>query len=112
DNWSEITKQSIFEAWVPYVSDRPLDFFVPRSDDGKEGVITNVIDDRTPLSEHRIVNTMKRRKVIILTSDELCQNYMISDVLVAKIISVKVHQRNQDFYKKYLINDIHPLYVH
>jgi hypothetical protein len=112
DKWDEIQKQGIYEAWVPYVIDKPIDFFVPDPEKDSYGYITSVIDDNTPISEHKILTPMKRRKIVILTSDENCKNRFIPDVTILKIISIKDSVKNQDFYKKYLINDLHPFYVH
>ncbi|EJW13909.1 PemK-like protein [Paenibacillus alvei] len=112
DKWSEICKQGIFEAWVPWVSDRPLEFFIPKHDNPKEGILTDVISDKTEESQQKIITDLKRRKVVVLTSDDQCQDTYFSDVLVAKIVSIKDHHRTQDWYKNYLLNDIHPFYVH
>ncbi|MGG4105252.1 PemK-like protein [Paenibacillus lautus] len=112
DKWSEISKQSIFEAWVPYVSDRPLQFFIPKHGSDNEGYLTDVIADSTNESEHKIVTELKRRRVLILTSDELCKSKTFPDILVAKIVSIKERHREQNWYKNHLVNDTHPLYVH
>jgi len=111
DNWKDIEKQYIFEAWVPFVSDRPLQFFVPREGCEKEGFLTDIIDDNTPSSQHQIVSDLKRRKVVVLTSDELSKSLTFPDVLVAKIITVKEHHRQQDWYRL-LLRDEHPLAVY
>ncbi|OME54071.1 hypothetical protein BSK59_15940 [Paenibacillus odorifer] len=112
DKWSEICKQGIFEAWVPFVSDRPLEFFIPNHDNPKKGTLTDVISDNTQESQQRIITDLKRRKVLILTSDELCKDMMFPDVLVAKIISIKDHHRDKDWYNNLLIKDKHPFYIH
>ncbi|WP_237690735.1 PemK-like protein [Paenibacillus caui] len=111
DQWSEISKQYIFEAWVPFVPDRPLDFFVHNEGSVTEGFITSVIDDRTVYSIHKAVIPLKRRKVVILTADSLCKDKYYPDILVAKIVSIKDHHRDQEWYKL-LVQDKHALFVH
>lgn len=112
DKWSEICKQGIFEAWVPYVSDRPLNFFIPKHGSPNEGFLTDVIADNTFESSQRIVTDLKRRKVLVLTADDLCQDTYFDDILVAKIISIKDRHRQQDWYKNLLLKDKHPFYIH
>ncbi|WP_410514711.1 PemK-like protein [Paenibacillus sp. BR2-3] len=110
DEWSGIQKQNIFEAWVPFVPDRPLDFFVHNEGSENEGFITSIINDTSKLSTHNVVIPLKRRKVVILTSDKLCADIYYPDVLVAKIVTIKDHHCTQDWYKL-LLADKHSLFV-
>lgn len=120
-NWKDIEKQMIFEAWVPYVSDRPLDFFIPFKTDDKnppsalhkrsEGFITDIIEDNSNFSAHLVVTPLKRRKVVILSRDEVCQSYDDDEVLIAKIVSVKKWMRSLPWYSD-LVNGSHQWFVH
>lgn len=109
DNWEEIEKQSIFEAWVPFVAQRELQFYIPNPEKENHGIITGIIDDSSHDSEHFIVSKMKRRKVIVLTKDELCQDVMFPDVLVAKIISIK-DKTSRPY--KLMVENKHPFFIH
>lgn len=111
DNWPTIQKQYIYEAWVPFVTDRPLNFFINNHGSEKEGFLTEFIEDNSISSEHRVLVTLKRRKVLILSSDEQAQNKIQPDVLMAKIVTIKPIQRLQDWYKA-LIKDEHALFVY
>jgi hypothetical protein len=111
DNWHEIERQYIFEALVPFVPERPLDFFVYNHGSTNEGFITSIIEDANSLAEHKIVTTLKRRKVLLLTSDELCRDLIYPDVTIAKVYSIKPEHKKQEWYKL-LVADQHPLYVY
>lgn len=115
--WVNIEKQMIFEAWVPYVSDRPLDFFVPceikdSTYEGKRvGFLTEVIEDDSIYSTHLAVSELRRRKVVILSRDDVCQATYEDDVLIAKIITVKDHHRSKPWYEQ-LVEGTHQWFVH
>lgn len=111
DNWNEIERQYIFEALMPYVPERPIGFFIPDSDDPEKGTLSKSYGDFSKAAEQQVVLTMKRRKVLILSSDELSQDNVFSDVTVAKIVSIKPYQRNEEWYKL-LIEDKHPLFAY
>lgn len=118
--WSDIEKQSIFEAWVPFIPNRPMPFFISDefSDDGKPllhngmtGYLTDIIGDDSKSSIHYVLHTMKRRKVVILSSDDVCQNTTMPDLLVARIVSVKDYHREAIWYPN-LLDGTHEWFVH
>lgn len=120
NKWNDIEKQAIFEAWVPFIANRPLPFFIPYADEGTqdihsgkrvEGFVTNIIGDDSLNSSHLVVNKLKRRKVVVLSRDEVCQNRNMPEILVARIYSVKDYQRYAPWYEG-LLNGKHEWFVH
>ena len=112
-NWEQIEKQYIFEALLPFVPERPIDFFIPDPNDATKtkGTLSNSTGDFSLAAEQRVVLTLKRRKVVVLSSDENCQDTALRNVMVARIISIKPEQVGQDWYNL-LVQDQHPWFAY
>lgn len=111
DNWKKINKQCIYEAHLPYVPERPFLYFILEHGSDTKGFLSKELGESSKNSELLIVNTLKRRKVLVLSSDDLNHNTVQPDILVAKITSIKEHEKTQNFYKL-IKNDQHPTYVY
>lgn len=122
ERWKDIEKQMIFEAWVPFVSNRPLQFFVPypKSEEEEEsplhtgiikGHLTNIIGDDSTSSTHNVVSTLKRRKVVVLSRDSVCKNDYMPEIIVARIFSIKDKHREARWYPD-LVSGNHEWFVH
>ena len=110
-NWKEIARQRVFEALLPFVPERPIEFFVPDPMDPNKGTISESFGDTRGAAVQKVVLTLKRRKVLILSSDEICHNNYQTDVTVAKISTISEKQKSKGMYKL-LIADKHPLFAY
>ena len=55
--------------------------------------------------------TVKPRKVVVLTNDEINQNEYFEYILVALINTIKPNEKHKEWYHK-LINDEHPIFTY
>jgi mRNA-degrading endonuclease toxin of MazEF toxin-antitoxin module len=110
-NWKEIERQRVFEALLPYVPERPIEFFVPDPSEPNKGTICKHFGDTQGAAEQKVVLTLKRRKVLILSSDENCQSQYQTDVTVAKVSSISEKQKSTKMYQL-LVSDRHPLFAY
>lgn len=109
-NWTDFQYGHIFEAVVPYVPERPGLFYKPHPTQRNTGTITSSLGNFSNASEQQMVTTLKRRKVLILSENEIVQDSTMRDITVAKIYSVKPTDRNQHWYQL-LISDQHPFFI-
>lgn len=70
-----------------------------------------MIEDDSIFSSHKAVTDLKRRKVVVLSRDEVCQSQYEDDVLIAKIITIKDYHRSKPWYQD-LVNGSHQWFVH
>ncbi|WP_339236229.1 hypothetical protein MKX40_22210 [Paenibacillus sp. FSL R5-0517] len=107
-NWSLIKRGWVFEAVVPFAGERPLDFFIPDQRNSYRGRKHSISQTGTSValsenfetgqSEFEIVLKVKRRKVVIISSDDLNGDNSHDDVIVAKIYSIKEHEKDEEWY--------------
>ncbi|WP_336784137.1 hypothetical protein [Paenibacillus illinoisensis] len=116
--WSLIKKGWIFEAAVPYVGERPLDFFIPDKKDSFRGKV--VRGTSVALSEdfteggntvYQVVLDLKPRKVVVLSNDELNSSETQLDVMVAKFYSITDKDKSESWYEL-AVNGTHPFFVY
>ncbi|MGG4412155.1 type II toxin-antitoxin system PemK/MazF family toxin [Niallia taxi] len=116
--WDKIERGYEFEAATPYPSDtkRPLSFFVPDSKDPTLGKVVSSTGDFSPsrsggAREQQIIMTIKPRKVVVISSDEINRNSDFEYILVAPINTIKPYEKEREWYKK-LIKDEHPIFTY
>lgn len=115
-NWSLINHGWIFEAAVPYVSERPLDFFIPNANNPDTGTVVNGTKVQMQAQfldgkEKQVVLKVKPRKVLILSNDELNHDASHYDVTVAKIYSIKDSEHSEPWYDP-TVEGTHPFFVY
>jgi len=106
-NWNLIKRGWIFEAAVPYVGERPLEFFIPDKKDTYRGRKIPVSGTAVSLStsfqnvkdEYQVVLGLKQRKVVIISSDELNSDSEHDDVIIAKIYSIYEDDKTEPWYE-------------
>lgn len=111
NNWSDIKRGWIFEAVVPYTSERPLDFFIPDPSDNIKGKLQRGYGNFRPGTTQKAVIELKQRKVLILSSDENCADRLIYDVTVAPIYGIYTEDKNEEWYPK-VLNGTHPFFAY
>ncbi|STO12881.1 PemK-like protein [[Flavobacterium] thermophilum] len=121
ENWLNIYRGHEYEAALPYPSDtkRPLSFFIPDDNDPERGRIVESNGNFKPIyingkpiaKEQKIIMTVKPRKVVVLTNDEINQNEYFEYILVAPINTIKPNEKHKEWYHK-LINDEHPIFTY
>lgn len=119
--WTDILRGYLYDAAMFYPSDtkRPLDFFIPDDDNDSRGTLIKDIGDFRPVqvdgkfraTEQKIIVTLKPRKVLVITNDELCQNENIEFVHIAPIMSIYDRDKSKGWYQK-AVNDQHPFFVY
>ncbi len=104
--WSLIKNGWVFEAAVPYVGERPLDFFIPDVKSpfrGKvvRGTSVSLTEDFTTggNKEYQVVLQLKPRKVLVLSNNELNEDLDHYDVIVAKIYQVHPDDKLSAWYE-------------
>src|SRR5690606_33866831 len=98
---------------------RPLTFFIPDSSDPEKGILHNDMGDFSAqlvngsmrAIEQKIIMTVKPRKVVVLTSDEINQNNDFEYILVAPINTIKPQEKQKNWYQL-LKEDQHPIFVY
>ncbi|PIH61536.1 hypothetical protein [Paenibacillus sp. LK1] len=124
-NWSLIKNGWVFEAIVPYVGERPLDFFIPDNKSKFRGTTTGTRKVKGPRKgtniattenfsrggEFEIVLTAKTRKIVVLSNDDLDNSLGHGTVMIAKIVSVDEHEKEEEWYKL-TVEGSHPFFVH
>lgn len=121
DNWKDISKNDIFNAAMIYPSDteRPLLFFLPDENDEERGRLSRdrgdfsaqIVNGSRKAREQKIVMTVKPRRVIVITSDEINQSQDFEYILVAPINTIKSFEKTKSWYKN-LTEDKHPIFVY
>ncbi|MCM3442963.1 type II toxin-antitoxin system PemK/MazF family toxin [Metabacillus halosaccharovorans] len=121
-SWGNIERGFEFEAAMLYPSDtqRPLSFFIPDEPGSNKGEIQTDIGDFSPVRvggrrpqarEQMVVMTIKPRRVVVLSNDEINQSTEFEYILVAPINTIKDEEKTRDWYNK-LINDEHPIFTY
>jgi mRNA-degrading endonuclease toxin of MazEF toxin-antitoxin module len=116
-SWKYIDRGFEFEAAMVYPSDtkRPLSFFVPDPTNPNKGVIHENIGNFAPVNnqaiEQKIVMTIKPRRVVILSDDEINHMEDYEYILVAPINTIKRYEKQKEWYKK-VIQDNHPIFAY
>jgi mRNA-degrading endonuclease toxin of MazEF toxin-antitoxin module len=118
-SWGDIERGFEYNAAMFYPSDtkRPLSFFIPESEGSNKGEIKNHIGDFKPIivngkhqaKEQLVVMTIKTRRVVVLSNDEINQESGFEYILVAPINTIKPNERSKDWYSK-LKEDEHPIF--
>ncbi|WP_124118483.1 type II toxin-antitoxin system PemK/MazF family toxin [Paenibacillus xylanexedens] len=116
--WSLIKKGWIFEAAVPYVGERPLDFFIPDSRTPYRGKVVSgtavaLSEDFTEGGdkEYQVVLNLKPRKVVVVSNDELNADTTQRDVMVAKLYTIKRKDKSEPWYPL-AVSGSHPFFVY
>ncbi|MDM8364848.1 type II toxin-antitoxin system PemK/MazF family toxin [Bacillus thuringiensis] len=104
-----------------YPSDtkRPLSFFVPESEGANKGEILNSIGNFNPqvvrgkirAREQKVVVTVKPRRIVVLTDNEINATEEFEYILVAPINTIKEYEKSKDWYSK-LKDDEHPIFTY
>lgn len=120
-SWEHIERGYEFEAAMFYPSDtkRPLSFFIPESEGSTKGEIIIRVGDFSPKMvegtkralEQKIVMTIKPRRVVILSSNEINKSKEYEYILVAPINTIKESEKTKDWYSK-LKDDEHPIFTY
>jgi len=103
----------------PSDTERPLLFFLPDEDDNEHGRLSRdrgdfsaqIVNGNRRAREQKIVMTVKPRRVIVITSDEINQSEEFEYILVAPINTIKSAEKTKDWYKS-LKEDKHPIFVY
>lgn len=121
ENWGNISRGFVFDAAMFYPSDtqRPLEFFVPDMDNQRYGTLVNDIGDFSPKMiegrhqavEQKVVITLKPRKVIVVTNNDLNHNGEFEYIHVAPTMSIHPKDKDKPWYQK-VIKDEHPFFVY
>lgn len=119
--WKNIERGYEFEAAMLFPSDtkRPLSFFIPEELGSSKGEIRNSVGDFKPIKvgekfkarEQMVVMTIKPRRVVVLSSNEINQDEYFEYILVAPINTVKPHEKEKNWYKL-LKEDEHPIFTY
>ncbi|MGE7673224.1 type II toxin-antitoxin system PemK/MazF family toxin [Lysinibacillus sp. NPDC094403] len=120
-SWEDIERGYEYEAAIFYPSDskRPLSFFIPDAEGSTNGKILKSIGDFQPIredgktyaKEQMVVMTIKPRKVVILSSNDINKNTDFEYILVAPVNTVKPHEKAKAWYDL-LIKDEHPIFTY
>lgn len=120
-SWGNVERGYEFEAAILYPSDnkRPLSFFIPDVEGSTYGKIVDSIGDFKPVridgksraKEQMVVMTIKPRRVVILSSNEINQNTNFEYILVAPINTVKQFEKAKEWYQL-LKEDSHPIFTY
>lgn len=111
ENWKDIKRGWIHEAVIPFTAERPLDFFIPYKNDDKKGTIISGLGNFVPSTIQKAVFELKQRKVLILSSDEICSDQYVHDVTVAPIYGIYQEDKFKDWCKK-VIDGTHPFFAY
>lgn len=121
ESWRNIERSFIFDAAIYYPSDtkRPLMFFIPDEADSNKGILTRTMGDFSPrvvsgrrqAVEQKVVVTLKPRRVVVLSTNEMNQNEEFEFILVAPIMSITDFDKTKPWYKK-MLTDEHPFFLH
>lgn len=120
-SWKYIERGYEYEAAMLYPSDtkRPLSFFISENEDSNKGEIVDSIGDFNPIrvngrlqaKEQKVVVTVKPRRVVVLTDNEINKLEDFEYILVAPINTIKEHEKRKDWYSK-LKDDEHPIFTY
>lgn len=110
-NWSEIRRGLMYEAAIPFVGKRPLDFFIPDPDNQYRGTVVGKNGDFRPSEIQQVVVRLKQRKVVVVSQDSNNTNNAIHNITVAPISSIEPHERDKEWYKL-AVNGTHPFFVY
>jgi len=110
-NWSLIKRGWIFEAAMPYIPKRPLDFFIPDDDCNYRGTCVSVNEAFLTGKVHQVVLSIKPRKVVVISADVLNEDTEHFDVTVAKIYSIYEEDKTEPWYQP-TVEGTHPLFAY
>lgn len=111
-NWKHIKRGWVYEAAMPYVGQRPLDFFIPDKGNPYRGTVKGFNGDFRPSEVHQIVVSLKQRKVVVVSRDEdINQDNRIKTVNVAPIVSIEPSEHDTEWYKM-AVSGEHPFFVY
>lgn len=110
-NWSEIRRGWMYEAAIPFVGKRPLDFFIPDPNDQYRGTVIGKNGDFRPSEIQQVVVRLKPRKVVVVSQDKNNSNNAIHNITVAPISSIEPEEREKDWYKL-AVEGTHPFFVY
>lgn len=112
NNWSLIKRGWIYEAAVPFIGERPLDFFIRDDNDAYRGTVVSLSKNFDgPGESHEVVLGLKPRKVVVISSDNLNQKPDHFDVTVAKIYSIYEEDKFEQWYKD-AFDGTHPFFAY
>src|SRR5690554_3081593 len=109
-NWSQIKRGWIYEAIIPFIGKRPLDFFVPDPNNKYRGTIVGRTGEYKPSETQQIVVSLKQRKVIVISGNDVNSDNAFMNITVAPIFSVKDEDKGEYWYKE-MIAGRHPLFL-
>ena len=120
ESWGNIERGTEFEAAFMFPSDSkdPFRFYSGKIESSKGRLVNKdgdfsprLIDGRLRAQVQQIVVSLKPRRVVVISSDDINQNDEFEYILVAPINTIKEQERNKDWYS-ILKDDEHPIYTY